>query len=196
MTHPRLLLALGLALAGAFAPGAAEAQFDLAAPTFHEVHLLAQDGRHDGTESTVWVRIYSQDQGAWSSWKPIAGGVPAGAVTSLTFETAPSFTHVSRVQVWEGASDGLRVSVRVRSSNAVTQRGVESRVWIKNGSATFDLAEVLAYECDGPPTVCSCDIDSGDCFALWLSGLCDQDSWECYDYSSDAGGGQFCTCLP
>ena len=94
MTHPRLLLALGLALAGAFAPGAAEAQFDLAAPTFHEVHLLAQDGRHDGTESTVWVRIYSQDQGAWSSWKPIAGGVPAGAVTSLTFETAPSLVKM------------------------------------------------------------------------------------------------------
>ena len=88
----------------------------------------------------------------------------------------------------------MRLSVRLKSSNGLTFHSTQSQVWIKNGSAVFDLHEVQAYECDGPPTVCSCDVGP-DCFGLWLTGICDQDSWECHDYGADAGGGQFCTCV-
>jgi hypothetical protein len=186
------VLALALATLVLVSASSASAQLDLAAPTYHQVHLLTGDGVHDGTESRVYVRIYSADRGAWSSWQNV-DGLAAGSATPLLFQTAPNFTNITRVQVWEGDDDGVRVSVRVRSSNGTTLEGTQRRVWIKNGSGYFDLAEVQAYECDGPPTVCSCDVGP-DCFGLWLTGICDQDSWECFDYSADAGGGQFCVC--
>lgn len=187
-----LALALALGVVALARPSTAAAQLSIAAPTSHEVHLLTAHGTHDGTASRVWVRIYSADRGAWSSWQSVDGLV-VGSATGVLFETAPSFTNVTRVQVWEGQDDGARVSVRVRSSNGTTSQGTQSRVWVKNSSAFFDLVEVQAFECDYQPMVCACDVSSGDCFALWLLGICSQDSWECYDYTQ---GGKFCTCLP
>jgi hypothetical protein len=122
-------------------PAAAQAvslNFDFAAPTYHSVTLTAGTGTYDDAESGLWVRIYSDNTNTWSSWKYL-GGIEKGQTRTLGFEGSPSFTEISKVEVWAD-SDGVRMTVSVLSNNGEMYSYSPTGKWIKEGAATFDRA--------------------------------------------------------
>lgn len=111
-----------------------------------QVTITAGNGKHDGTNNTIWVSAYNQDSGTWSSSKAIAGGMGKGdkeVVTISDFNT-PS---ISQVAVYVGSSDGLGAKVRFHDpfnpggggAGWCWKTAPSTQQWIKGNWKYFDI---------------------------------------------------------
>ena len=134
----------------ALSPAAHAQGFTYAAPTEIDVQLIASNGRYDGTDSLIWVRVHSELLDTWSSWQ-IAPGVDRSAVTALPFSLSPSFGTVDEVDVFIDAQDGARLTVVVDDGTISHMFTPEER-WIKGRTKTFARSNLLAVTCCTDPT--------------------------------------------
>ena len=116
--------------------------FEFAHSVAYEVVLSAPTTPYSGTNSTIWFRLYSENQGAWGGWRTV-DGLDAGAYKTVIVSAAAGFTGLSKVQVYVGENDGVRLNFDITSSSE-TRMSVPINKWVKNSYFTFDLLAVAA----------------------------------------------------
>ena len=146
-----------IALTSVHGQGFNSFKLDLAIPATYQVELSAPSTPFSGTSSRIWFRLYSDDKGAWGAWHSIKG-LAAGASKSVTASEAPNFTNPSRVLVFEGQNDGVRLNISVSNYALGTLYSSPSNQWVKNGFFQFDLIPDVTYEYVQPtPSSSLCD---------------------------------------
>ena len=76
----------------------------------YHLTLSAGTGKYDGTRSTIWVRLYSENTSSWSRWNTVSS-LGQGANKTLTFTMPAGFTDISRIEVYVGQNDGVRLTL-------------------------------------------------------------------------------------
>ncbi len=116
--------------------------FELAQQAFYKVILSAPATTHSGTNSKIWFRLYSENQSSWGGWRTI-DGLDAGAYKTVNITAGAGFTDLSKVQVYVGENDGVRLNFDITySSGALMSFPMEK--WVKNNYFTFDLYSIAA----------------------------------------------------
>lgn len=147
----------------------------LAAPRTFDIELRAGRSSQSGTTGTVYVSLYSQNLGRWSSWVTVEG-LRKGRSKVVSLQEEAAFTGVSEARVWIGA-DGAHVSVVVRHGHEESPMLPAYR-WVKNRSERFE-GPPIAHSSDQEPVYtcsrryCYCHdehvLNSFDCWSMWLT---------------------------
>ncbi|MEN0062339.1 MAG: hypothetical protein AAGA48_09310 [Myxococcota bacterium] len=135
-----------------------------AEPERYEVALIAGEGREDGTEDPILVRLYSATTEAWSDWARL-DGLRAAQSEVIVIRMAAGSTRITDVEVALRGRDDVVLTLDV--SHPDTPYDVTPIKQTLQNTFTFEVAPGISeYHCDA--ITCSCDF-ALDCYIMqWV----------------------------